>query len=766
MTPPPEPAGRPPAQAVLVVDLGTTTSSSILLAGGERRLVKDPSTGRDWWPTSVFDDGGRLVVGSAAEDRKSDNPRAYLTEFKPRLGSDSPVLLDGRSYPVVELAAAVLRELRSAARQLGFDPDRLLITVPVSADEKQRAATLDAGRLAGFIDVEALEEPIAAAHSQTVGSHWADGDVVLVYDLGGGTFDAALVRMADAEQPKVLAQGGLAENHGAREVDAALVQDFRPRAKAWLAGHQGRADERDLLDQAMAQAAVTLKHRLTAAESARAYVSLGLPPMAADRDRLRQITEPLLRGTVDCCLTLLDEAHLTLDDITGILLVGGGSRMPVVAPYLANRMGRPLHPAADAVLAVVEGAARWAAGMAARRTPSDVPPDLVRPLRWTLPRGDRAVLGRWLVEPGDAYSAGSTLARVRLVDGALHDLSAREPGRVVQRHLSEDQEFFTGDWILTSLRPPTPAEVRGSPRMVRSWAARVTALACSPNGRRLAVAEQESPDRCTVRVVDAHSTREICRRPERGRVRALAWTRDSAHLAFGLSSREQSVQLLDPENPAIAAWTSRLPGAAQALEFLPGGQYLAIACGQGSLRLIDAGTGRTHTATEIPAWAATLSVHPDGRTLAVGGDDGESGSGVTHVIDLDDEQRSRTLTHTAPVRAVRFSPDGRSLAVAGGEAGGRGYLHVYDTSAWSVILASTHRPSMRAVALSPDGALVAAAGSDASVRVWSVHDRGLRAQATTAGDPTAVALTSDGHRLVVGAQEGVHVWALTHEGEA
>ncbi|MFF9804955.1 Hsp70 family protein [Streptomyces coeruleorubidus] len=748
------------------MDLGTTTSSSILLAGGERRLVKDPSTGRDWWPTSVFDDGRRLVVGSAAEDRKSDNPRAYLTEFKPRLGSDAPVLLDGRSYPVVELAAAVLRELRSAARQLGFDPDRLLITVPVSADEKQRAATLDAGRLAGFTDVEALEEPIAAAHSQTVGSHWADGDIVLVYDLGGGTFDAALVRMADAEQPKVLAQGGLAENHGAREVDAALVQDFRPQAKAWLAGHQGRADERDLLDQAMAQAAVTLKHRLTAAESARVYVSLGLPPMAADRDRLRQITEPLLRGTVDCCLTLLDEAHLTLDDITGVLLVGGGSRMPAVAPYLANRMGRPLHPAADAVLAVVEGAARWAAGMEARRTPSDVPPDLVRPLRWTLPRGDRAVLGRWLVEPGDAYSAGSTLARVRLVNGTLHDLSAREPGRVVQRHLSEDQEFFTGDWILTSLRPPIPSEVRGSPRMVRSWAARVTALACSPNGRRLAVAEQESPDHCTVRVVDAHTTREICRRPERGRVRALAWTPDSTHLAFGLSSREQSVQLLDPENPAIAAWTSRLPGAAQALEFLPGGQYLAIACGQGSLRLIDAGTGRTHTATEIQAWTAALSVHPDGRTLAVGGDDGESGSGVTHVIDLDDEQRSRTLTHTASVRAVRFSPDGRSLAVAGGEAGGRGYLHVYDTSAWSVILASTHRPSMRAVALSPDGALVAAAGSDASVRVWSVHDQGLRAQEATAGEPTAVALTSDGHRLVVGAQEGVHVWALTHEGEA
>ncbi|MFI5687430.1 Hsp70 family protein [Streptomyces sp. NPDC051636] len=763
MTPPLESAGRPPAEAVLVVDLGTTTSSSILLAEGERHLVKDPSTGRDWWPTSVFDDGGRLLVGSAAEDRKGDNPRAYLTEFKPRLGSDSPVLLDGRPHGVVELAAAVLGELRSAARQLGFDPSRLLITVPVSADEHQRAATLDAGRVAGFTDVEILEEPVAAAHCRAVGTHWSSGDVVLVYDLGGGTFDAALVRVDDAGQHQVLGRSGLAEDHGAREVDAMLVQDFRPEAEAWLAQHPGRADERDALEQAMAQAAITLKHRLTALEDARAYVSLGLPHMSADRDRLRQIATPLLRGTVDCCLAMVDKAGLTLDDITGVLLVGGGSRMPVVAPYLANSLGRPLHPAADAVLAVVDGASLWAAGMRARCTVSDLPHDLIRPLRWTLP-GGRAVLGRWFVAPDDAYPAGSVLARVRLDNGTLHDLSSREPGRVVQLHLDKDQEFFTGDWILTSRRPPTPREVCRNPRMIASWPAHVTALACSPNGRKVAVAEQESADRCIIRVVDAHSATEICSRPESGRVRVLAWTPDSTHLAYGLSSREQTVRLLDPEQPSVTAWSVRLRGAAQGLDFLPGGQYLAIACGQGSVRLIHVATGRVHTSTEVLSWAAAVSVHPNGRMLAVGGDDGDPPSGVTLVVGLDDERLSRTFSHPAPVRAVRFSPDGGSLAVAGGEAADQGFLQVYDTSTWSVMFASALEPSMRAVDFSPDGALVAAAGSDTSAQVWSVHDQRPRAAVTTAGDPSAIAIMPDGHQLVAGAQNGVRIWALTPEG--
>jgi WD40 repeat protein/actin-like ATPase involved in cell morphogenesis len=764
LTGPWEYAGPSPAEVVLVVDLGTTTSSAIVLADGGRQLVKDPATGRDCWPTSVFDEGGQLLVGSAAEDRKGDNPQAYLTEFKPRLGSGFPVLLDGRPHTMPQLAAAVLQELRSAARQLGHDPRRLLITVPAASDDHQRAATLEASRLAGFVDVELLAEPVAAAHAPTVGAPWAVGDVVLVYDLGGGTFDAALIRVGDAGH-EVLGQAGLTEDHGARAVDAALVQDFRPQAEAWLAARPDPAAERALLEQAAVQAAITLKHRLTAAEEARAYVSLGLPPMTANRDRLRLVTASLLRGTVECCLALIDRAGLAVHDLSGVLLVGGGSRMPVVAPFLSDSLGRPVHPAADTVLAVVEGAALWAVTrMPTPRTEPDRPEDMVRPLRWTLPGSGRAILNRWLVEPGDAYPAGTALARVRLHDGTLHDLAAREPGRVLRHHLDPGQHLVTGDWIVTSRRPPAPQEVHGLPRTVHAWPTRARALAHSPDGRRLAVAEQHSADQCAIRILDAHSADEIHVQTEQGRIRALAWAPSGRHLAYGLSARDETVRLLDLEEPTAPVWTVLLHGVAQGLDFVPDGRSLAAVCGHGSVRLINVRTGSVEVCAEALHWASAVSAHPDGRLLAVGGEAQESGSGVTLLMGPRDGRIRRELTHAPPVQAVRFSPDGRWLAAAGGESENRGFLHVYDTSDWSAVFSSTDRPSVRAVAFSPDSALLAAADVHGDVQVWSLHDQQWRATGAAAGIPVAIAFAPDGHRLVAGAEEGVRIWALTYEG--
>ncbi|QJT05934.1 Hsp70 family protein [Streptomyces asoensis] len=442
---------------VLVVDLGTTSSSAVVAsADGQHHLLKhtDGITRHDWLPTAVLLDQDTFLVGWQAYERRGDDPALYRTEFKPDIGSAVPIPFGRSSFPAATLVTAVLAHIREIAAELGPVPERVLLTVPAETTHARRDAMVGAGRAAGFDDVDLLPEPVAAAYAPTLGGDWQRGDLVLVYDFGGGTFDAALVRIGDRTH-EILGQQSLLTGHGGRDIDAALMADLRPAADRWLTADPTREDIRHRLDRRTADAAVALKHRLSTAERATAEIALDIPTQWVSRDRLHDIAMPVLAGTVACCRALISQAGATLDQIAAVVLVGGSTRLRMAAAYVEKELGLPVRRTADPTLAVVHGAARWAGLTAGGGMTGEAPTELEYPLRWPIPAGE-ARLERWLVAEHGTYPAGAALARVRLTDNTLHDLCAPREGRIVRRHALEGQCVFDGDWLVTVVHPLPP----------------------------------------------------------------------------------------------------------------------------------------------------------------------------------------------------------------------------------------------------------------------------------------------------------------------
>jgi actin-like ATPase involved in cell morphogenesis len=772
--------GGGPGEPVLVVDLGTTTTSAILLDGGRFHVGKRRSD-KDWWPTSVCEKDGRLLVGRAAEAHRADSGRAFRTEFKPDIGSMVPVMHGkSRAYTAEDLAAELLKALRDEAAALretsapvSDPPRRLLVTVPASTDRRRDDAMIRAGLRAGFTDVELLPEPVAAAIT-LAGDSWQDS-TVLIYDLGGGTFDAALVRISDKTH-EVVGTAGLPDGHGGRDVDAAIVRaNIEHKVEKWLREVPGReADREDVMASARA-AAITLKEDLTDTADGEAVQRIAPRLTAAlNQARLSELTESMLKDTVDCCTKLISDARLSPSDIKGVLLVGGSTWMPMVLPYVSRHLevGGPVLWASNPVLAVVEGAATWAESAASRRLFDEDPSPLRVPLSWSLPSG-RATLVRWLVERHAPYPPGAALARVRLPDNSLLDLYARAAGWVEQQHAWPGDQVYSGSWLMTSLRPARPDDVLAEPGEVRLWPGAATALAVSPDGHRLAAACQDPP---SVTIFDTVTGSQLLERRVDGRVTCLAWA-GGTRPAFGLSSEdglEHGVSMLDdaPDGPAVSPkqLTVRTTAVLD-LAYLSGGREIVIVCGDRTLRIIDAVTGEDLEVLKPGGRLDTLAVSGDGLRIAVNRRDAvgrvDSGTGVVHVIERDPVTQAWVVTQSplrlpSPASALNFG----SLLLAGGGQEGLGYLVALDVAAAGAREAPPERwrrtPSqpVTGVTSSRDGALF---GVATETQVWvGDPETGERLSAATpAGAVAAVAFSPEGDWLYTAGDEGVWKLALT-----
>ncbi len=435
------------AEPVLAIDFGTTTSAAILVSDAGQEPVEEPSGRGRTWPSAVFYDGACLLVGSTAYGSRRARPERYRAEFKPELGGSAPVPLGGREFAVTELVAAVLGEIRATAeRAAGSRVARAVLTVPADHDayDVRGSLMIEAAGLAGLDTVELLAEPVAAALAPTPGRPLRPGSLVLVHDLGGGTFDAALVRLAPgAGDHEVLGHAGLAE--GGRDIDAALYEDLRRTAGRRLDALLGSPRAR----MRLAEQVVELKHRLTEAPTASDYFGESDVLIAAPRDQVSALAMPLLRRTVSTAKDLVAGCGLTLDDVETVLLAGGVSRMPVVGRTVERALGRPVTYARSPELAVVQGAARFAAGAGSRFAVPWEQGVKERPLRWRIP-GEAATMLGWTVKPGGFFTAGQVLGRVRLTGGAIWELRAADDGRVGTLHVPPGAAVCSGDWLVTT----------------------------------------------------------------------------------------------------------------------------------------------------------------------------------------------------------------------------------------------------------------------------------------------------------------------------
>ena len=345
-------------EPIVGIDLGTTNSEIAVIRDGRPEVIR--IDGEAILPSVVgLDPEGRLLVGTPARNQWVLAPERTVRSIKRKMGEDVRVRLGDREYAPQEISAIILGRLKERAEQfLGQPVRKAVITVPAFFNEVQREATREAGELAGLEVVRIINEPTAAA--LTYDPDAENMERLLVYDLGGGTFDVSIVQV-ERGVVEVLASHG--DTHlGGDDFDQLLLDyvcdefakehkiDLR---KSLVAKSRVLGAVEEAKKVLSAEAVATIQEEFIA-ESGGAALHLDLE---IERAEYEALIEPLLAKTLTCVDQSLDDARLNAQQIDKVILVGGASRTPLVHRLLERRLGRELHTEVDPDLCVAMGAA-------------------------------------------------------------------------------------------------------------------------------------------------------------------------------------------------------------------------------------------------------------------------------------------------------------------------------------------------------------------------------------------------------------------------
>ena len=344
---------------VIGIDLGTTNSCVCVMEGDQAKVIPNAEGGRTT-PSVVAFKNGEIIVGDAAKRQMVTNPNTIYS-IKRHMGeANYTVEVEGKKYTPQEISAMILRDLKkSAEAYLGEKVEKAVVTVPAYFNDAQRQATKDAGRIAGLDVIRIINEPTAS--SLAYGIDKTDKEQkVLVFDLGGGTFDVSILDLADGTF-EVLSTAG--DTHlGGDDFDHAIMQ--------WLADEFKKENGVDLMADKMAlqrlkDAAEQAKKDLSSSTSTTInlpFISMGAAgPLHLQKTLTRQMFDTLTKDLVDRCLVpvrrALSDAKLTTKDIDQILLVGGSTRIPAVQELVRRELGKKPNKSVNPDEAVALGAA-------------------------------------------------------------------------------------------------------------------------------------------------------------------------------------------------------------------------------------------------------------------------------------------------------------------------------------------------------------------------------------------------------------------------
>ena len=327
---------------IIGIDLGTTNSCVSVMEGGEAKVIANPEGNRTT-PSVVAFKNGERIVGDAAKRQLITN-KDTVYSIKRLMGTNQKVTLEGKEYTPQEISAMILTYLKSYAEAyLGEKVEKAVITVPAYFNDAQRQATKDAGKIAG-LDVERIiNEPTASALAFGSDKETSKEQKILVYDLGGGTFDVSILDIADGTF-EVLSTNG--DTHlGGDDFDEAIIN--------WLADNFKRENNIDLRQDKMA-----LQRLKEAAEKAKKDLSgmvqtqISLPFISAGpagplhleatltRAQFNEMTKGLVERTLIPVRQALKDAGITANDLHQVLLVGGSTRIPAVQEAIKNELGK------------------------------------------------------------------------------------------------------------------------------------------------------------------------------------------------------------------------------------------------------------------------------------------------------------------------------------------------------------------------------------------------------------------------------------------
>ena len=345
-------------ETIIGIDLGTTNSEVAIISGGKPSVVED--RGEAILPSCVgLDETGAVIVGSRARNQAAAAPERTVLSVKRLMGSGTRVRLGKDTYTPQEISAFILKALKERAdRALGRDVRKAVITVPAYFTDVQRQATREAGEIAGLTVVRIVNEPTAAALSYESGG--AGRRTLLIYDLGGGTFDVSVVRMEEGVV-EVLASTG--DNQlGGDDFDALILERLNVHIETELGIEHARDDR--LLQARLRRAAERAKIELSDQPRVRVEEDHVATVAGEARHLARELTradfesdlEPFLDRSLQAVTTALQDSGVRPSQLDRVLLVGGSTRIPRIAAVLAERLGQEPHGEIDPDLCVVLGA--------------------------------------------------------------------------------------------------------------------------------------------------------------------------------------------------------------------------------------------------------------------------------------------------------------------------------------------------------------------------------------------------------------------------
>ena len=328
---------------IIGIDLGTTNSCVAVMEGGETVVIPNAEGARTTPSVVAFSKTGERMVGQVAKRQAITNPERTISSIKREMGSNYKVNIDGKSYTPQEISAMVLQKLKADAEAyLGQTVTEAVITVPAYFTDAQRQATKDAGKIAGLDVKRIINEPTAAALAYGLDKE-TDDQKIMVYDLGGGTFDVSILEIGDGVID-VLATAGN-NRLGGDDFDECITQ--------YLVGEFKKSDGIDLSTDKVA-----MQRLREAAEKAKVELSgvtssnINLPYITADatgpkhldvtltRAKFNELTHHLVEKTAGPVKQALSDSGLSAGDISKVLLVGGSSRIPAVQDMVKTLVGK------------------------------------------------------------------------------------------------------------------------------------------------------------------------------------------------------------------------------------------------------------------------------------------------------------------------------------------------------------------------------------------------------------------------------------------
>ena len=758
-----------PSPAHLGIDFGTSHTVAVVRRadGRTESLLFDSSP---LLPSAVFaGDDGDLLTGRDALHSARTAPARMEPHPKHRV-DDGTVLLGEREYSVIDLFTVVLDRVgREGTQVLGAAADHVVMTHPATWGATRRSVLREACERAGFDNVRLVPEPVAAAtyfvehldHRVPVGSS------IVVYDFGGGTFDATVVTR-DHNGFTVTALDGL-DHLGGTDIDAAVTTHLKSRMGtvddwAWLSAPQTPAERRGR--HGFVEDVRLAKERLTRHTTADLYIPVLDRDVHLTRTELEELALPLVARSVDVVHKVIADAAVEPKDLAGVFLVGGASRMPLVATSLHRALGVAPVVVDQLEQVVAQGAlltgeemnaapasvagAHVPAGVASASTSGEDVADAVTSVASeedTATSAKEAVAAHELPtsEP-EAEQRRSRLSRRTVLTGGLVGLAlAAVP---VALALSGDEATADPDG-------PTSPEPTWRPEVFVDGLVDVGAVAFSPDNDTVAIAvdgavELVSMSGSTVRVL-----------PHGGRCERLAFNADGARLT-GCGAGSAFVWQVETGN-----MTCEFHNDVRAVAISPGGSRLAYDDDE-QVVLWDIANSEVAQALAIDGGARSLAFNSDGTRLAVGWQGRPVG-------DFDFEQQVMVwdtsvwgevavLDYSGPVvGTVAFSPDGSTLA-AGGGSGSDTSINLWNLDGWERETLDVEGDSAN-IAYSPDAGLLASGGNTEGtvetrgVWLWNAHTREyIDTLSHEDGHVRGVAFGPAGETIAAALESSVVMW--------